>query len=49
MKVQIIRIKENIVSFRLEDGYILDIDRKWLPEDIKLDDVVDFNVEVARK
>lgn len=49
MKVQIIRIEENIVSCRLEDGHILDIDRKWLHEDIKLDDEVDFNVEVARR
>lgn len=49
MKVQIIRIEENVVSCRLEDGHILDIDRKWLPENIKLDDELDFNVEVARK
>lgn len=49
MKVQIIRIEENVVSSRLEDGHILDIDRKWLPKYIKLDDEVDFNVEVARR
>lgn len=49
MKVQIIRIEENVVSCSLEDGHILDIDRKWLPEDIKENDELDFNVEVARK
>ena len=49
MKVQIIRIEENVVSCRLEDGHILDIARQWLPDDIRLDDEVDFNVEVARK
>lgn len=49
MKVQIIRIEKNIVSCQLEDGHILDIDRKWLPEDIKIDDELDFNVEVAKK
>lgn len=49
MKVQIIRIEANVVSCQLEDGHILDIDRKWLPEDIKLDDELDFNVEVAKR
>ena len=49
MKVQIIRIEDKIVSCQLEDGHILDIDRKWLPEDIKIEDELDFNVEVARK
>lgn len=49
MKVQIIRIEKNVVSCSLEDGHILDIDRKWLPEDIRLDDELDFNIEIAKK
>lgn len=49
MKVHIIRIEEKVVSCQLEDGHILDIDRKWLPDDIKIDDEIDFNVEIARK
>lgn len=48
MKVQVIRVEEKIVSCQLEDGHILDIDKRWLPEDIKVDDTFDFNVEVAR-
>lgn len=49
MKVEIIRIEKNIVSCRLEDGHILDIDRKWMPENIELNDELDFNVEIAKK
>lgn len=49
MKVQIIRIEESVVSCQLEDGHILDIARQWLPEEINVDDELDFNVEIARK
>lgn len=49
MLVKIIRIEDKIVSCQLEDGHILDIDKRWLPEDAMVDDVVDFNVEIAKK
>ena len=45
MKIQIIRIEEKIVSARLEDGHIIDIDKKWLSEDLAVDEVIDFDVE----
>ena len=48
MKVQVIRVEEKINSFQLEYGNILDIDMRWLPEDIRVDDIFDFNVEVVR-
>lgn len=48
MKVQVIRIEGQVVSCKLEDGHILDIDKRWLPDEIKVDDEIDFNVEVAK-
>lgn len=48
MKVKIIRIEESVVSCRLEDDHILDIDKRWLPEGIKIDDELDFDVAVAK-
>ncbi len=49
MLVNIIRIEDSIVSCQLEDGHILDIDKRWLPDNIKINDEVDFNVEIAKK
>lgn len=48
MKIQVIRIEGSVVSCQLEDGHILDIDKRWLPENVKVDDELDFNVEVAK-
>jgi len=45
---QIIRIEDSIVSLRLEDGYILDVDRRWFPSDINIDEELDFSVDVAK-
>ena len=38
MLVTIIRIEDSIVSCQLEDGHILDIDKRWLPDNIKIND-----------
>ena len=45
MKLTISRIEEDIVTCELEDGTLLDIDRKWFKENIKENDVVKFDVQ----
>lgn len=47
MKVQIVRIEDYVVNCCLSDGQLLDIDRRWLPREIEVDDEVDFDVAVA--
>lgn len=49
MLVKIIRIEDRVVSCVLSDGTVLDLDRKWLPEAIDVDDELDFCVEIAKK
>lgn len=49
MTVHIMRIEERVVNCRLDDGQFLDIDRKWLPEEINLEDELDFDVAIASK
>lgn len=44
MKLTIIRIEENIVTYELEDGQLLDVARKWFTANIKTDDVMDIDV-----
>lgn len=44
MKLTIIRIEENIVTCELEDGSLLDIARRWFNNDIKEQDVIEFDV-----
>lgn len=44
MKLTIIRIEENIVTCELEDGSLLDVDRKWFNKDIKENDLIEFDV-----
>ena len=47
MKLQIIRIDKEVVVCALEDGSLLDIARKWFDEDIKENDLIDFDVNDA--
>lgn len=49
MQIKIIRVEKQVVSCELEDGHILDIDRRWLGDDIKEGDILDFNVEKAKQ
>ena len=44
MKLTIIRIEENIVTCELEDGQILDVARRWFKDDIKINDIIEFDV-----
>lgn len=44
MKLTIIRIEENIVTCELEDGQILDVARRWFTDDIKMNDIIEFDV-----
>lgn len=44
MKLTIIRIEENIVTCELEDGQLLDVARRWFNNDIKEQDVIEFDV-----
>ena len=44
MKLTIIRIENRIVTAQLDTGTIIDIPRRWLSEDIEVDDVIEFDV-----
>lgn len=49
MKLTIIRIENRIVTAQLDDGTIIDVARRWLAEDIEVDDVIEFDVTKADK
>ena len=44
MKLTIVRIENRIVTCELEGGTLLDIERKWLAEDIQEGDIIEFDV-----
>ena len=44
MKLKIVRIDHRIVTCKLEDGTLLDVARRWLAEDIQVDDTIEFDV-----
>lgn len=44
MKLKIVRIDHRIVTCELEDGTLLDVARRWLAEDIQVDDTIEFDV-----
>ena len=44
MKLTIIRIETRIVTCELDDGTLLDVARRWLAEDIQVDDTIEFDV-----
>lgn len=44
MKLKIIRIENHIVTCELDEGTIIDIARRWFSQDIKEDDVIEFDV-----
>lgn len=49
MLIEVIRIERQVASCQLEDGHILDIDKQWLGEGVKVGDKLDFNVEKIKK
>lgn len=48
MKLKIVRIEDKIVTCELDDGTILDVGRRWFLQDIKIDDVIEFDVTDKR-
>lgn len=45
MKLKIIRIENRIVTCKIkETDSLVDIARRWLAEDIQIDDVIDIDV-----
>ena len=44
MKLKIIRIENQVITCELEDGTLLDIARRWLAEDIQVEDTIEFDV-----
>lgn len=45
MKLKIIRIENRVVTCKLEESEsLIDIARRWLAEDIQIDDVIEIDV-----
>ena len=44
MKLKIIRIEDRVVTCELDDGTILDVGRRWFSQDLKVDDIIEFDV-----
>lgn len=43
MKLTVLKIENGIVSCELEDGFQLDIAKRWFHPDIKENDVIDID------
>ena len=44
MKLKIIRIEDRVVTCELDDETILDVGRRWFSQDLKVNDVIEFDV-----
>lgn len=44
MKLTIIKINQEVVTCELEDGTLLDIAKRWFEKDIKINDVLEFDI-----
>lgn len=44
MLVKIIRIYNGIVTCELDDGCILDIDSKWMPNNISVNEEIEIDI-----
>ena len=49
MKIKIIRIESHIVTCELEGGTLIDISKKWLSNNIKENDIIEFDVTEKSK
>lgn len=49
MKLKILRIEENIVTCELDTGSIIDIAKMWFNQEIKENDIIEFDVQENRK
>ncbi len=44
MTLKIIRIENHVITCELEGSTIIDIARKWFSQDIKENDIIEFDV-----
>ena len=44
MSLEILRIEPHVVICRMDNGTIIDIDRKWLPAGIKVEESIEIDV-----
>lgn len=44
MSLEILRIEPHVVTCRMDNGTIIDIDRKWLPAGIKVEESIEIDV-----
>lgn len=44
MKLTVIRIENHIVTCELEGGGLIDLAKRWFAEDIKVNDVIEFDI-----
>lgn len=44
MKLKIIRIENHVITCEIKGGAIIDIAKRWFSQDIKKNDVIEFDV-----
>lgn len=44
MQLTILRIEEEIVNGKLDDGTIIDIDRRWFADNVQEGDTIEFDI-----
>lgn len=44
MKIRIIRIENHVVTCELEGGGLIDLAKRWFAQDIKENDVIEFDI-----
>ena len=49
MKLIVIRIENQIVTCQLEDGTIIDIAKRWFDDSIKVNAVIEFDINNRQK
>lgn len=49
MKLTIIRIENHVVTCELEGGGLIDIAKRWFSQDIKENDVIEFDVAYKKE
>ena len=49
MKLKIIRVENRIVTCEIDDGTIIDIDRRWFTDDIQEYDIIEFDINKCKE
>ena len=44
LKLKIIRVENHIVTCEIEGGTIIDIAKKWFSANIKVNDIIEFDI-----